>query len=108
MRTTTGVTSVEFDARNGSRTHRSGALVRSLGRPISSNASRLAVSSNVLSSRSTLPPGKDVSPAYDRSCEDRLLSSTYKSPCLPTNKATSTAALLDRGYMKSRSGDFGI
>lgn len=32
------MTSVEFDARNGSRTHRSGALVRSLGRPIYTTA----------------------------------------------------------------------
>src|SRR3954447_6444553 len=61
------------------------------GRPISSSASRNAVSRRSLSSSSWRPPGKEISPACLRRSSRRRVNTACSAPSC-TNSGTSTAA----------------
>lgn len=115
MKQTTGVTSKgALRAKKGGRLHRCRTLDLCIGKPISSNASRLAVCSSEVSPCSTLPPGNATSPGCEESTQylayntlaryrdlsltftlrsiARVLRTTLSSPVLPPNRATITPA----------------
>src|SRR4051794_17525773 len=64
----------------------------SRARPISSSASRSAVSRRSASSGSARPPGNEISPAWRRRSSRRRVRTTWTSPPAATYSGTRTAA----------------
>lgn len=108
MRSTTmGVTTNSLADKKGFNSQSRTAFRGSIGKPVSSHASLLAVASKSASPISYLPPGIAVSPPCDRNPLERCDNITYSSPLRLPKMPSNTAALRKAGTASGHGSGVG-